>query len=142
VASARVPWRGPAAAVRPPAAAFLGPQELDVRCDDVGRIALHALLVLVRGGLEPAFDEDLAPLGQVFAADFAELAERRDPVPLGALLFLPGGLVLPLLGGGDAEFGDRCPAGRVADLGVVPEAADDDDLVDASRDALQTLTGL
>ena len=29
VASARVPWRGPAAAVRPPAAGLLGP-ELDV----------------------------------------------------------------------------------------------------------------
>src|SRR5690606_39464133 len=97
-----------------------------------GAVALDAFLVSVLLGAQAALDVHLAPLAQVLAHDFRQAAEGLDPVPLGAFLVLAGLLVLPLLRGGDPDAADGHAAGRVADLGVGAEVADQDDLVDAT----------
>src|SRR5690606_9084302 len=100
--------------------------------DDVGAVALDAVLAGVLVGAQRAFDIDLAALLQVFAGDLRQAAEELDPVPLGAFLHLAGLLVLPRLGGGHADRGDGAPALGVFHVGVVAEVADEDDLVDAT----------
>src|SRR4029079_5855181 len=65
--------------------------------DDVGRVALDAVLVGVLVRAQRAFDVHLPALLEIFAGDLAELAEQHDAVPLGALLVLAGLLVLPAL---------------------------------------------
>src|SRR5690606_27626062 len=100
--------------------------------DDVGGVALDAVLAGVLVGTQRALDVDLAPLLEVFAGDLGQAAEELHPVPLGAFLHLPGLLVLPGFGGGHAERGDLAAALGVLDVGVVAEVADEDDLVDSA----------
>src|SRR5690606_31828251 len=106
-------------------------QHLHLAGDDVGAVALDAVLVGVLVGAQAALDVDLAALAQVLAHDLGQAAEGLDPVPFGAFLVLARLLVLPLLGGGDPDAADRHAAGGVAGLGIRPEVADQDDLVDA-----------
>src|SRR5690348_15122806 len=56
--------------------------------DDVGRVAFDAVLVGVFVGAQRTFDVDLPALLEIFAGDFAELAEQHDAVPFGAFLVL------------------------------------------------------
>ena len=73
--------------------------------NDLSGIALLAFLVLPLARLQATFDVDLAALLEVLARDLGKSAEEGDAMPLGALL-LRAGLVLPLIGGGDADVGD------------------------------------
>src|SRR5207253_3154449 len=67
---------------------------------DLGRVLLLAGLVLPFAGLQLALDVDLRALAQVLLGDPRQvLVEDHDVVPLGALLALAGGLVLPVLRG-------------------------------------------
>src|SRR5688572_6266149 len=105
-----------------------GAQHLHDVGDDLGRVLVGSVLVLPLARLEPPFHVHLAALLEVFAGDLGELAEEGHAVPLGLLLHLAV-LVLPLLGGGDADVGDRAALGHVARFRVAPEVADEDDLV-------------
>src|SRR5919109_1003892 len=69
------------------------PEHLQVIPDDLGRVALVALLVLPLAGAQAPLDVDLRALAQVLAGDLREAAEQRHPMPLGALLLLAGLLV-------------------------------------------------
>jgi hypothetical protein len=116
------------------ACAGAGPAASAEEPDRVGdylhlRALLTALLVLPLVGLEPALDVDLATLREVLAALLRLLPPDLDVVPLGLLLALPGLLVGPGAGGGDAEVGDCLAAGRVTNLGILSEVPDEDDLV-------------
>src|SRR5690606_31974048 len=51
--------------------------------DDVGVVALLAVVAGVLAVADPALDVDLRTLAQVFGRDLAELAEEGHPVPLG-----------------------------------------------------------
>src|SRR6185436_11683488 len=74
--------------------------------NDLGRVALVAVLVLVLAGANPSLDVDLRPLLQVFASDLGQAPEEGDAVPLGCLLHLAARLVLPAVGGRNADVGD------------------------------------
>ena len=54
--------------------------------DELGRVALLAVLVLLLAGLEAALDEDLAPLRRYSAVRSRERAPGHDAEPLGLLL--------------------------------------------------------
>ena len=71
-------------------------QELYLLRDDLGDVTLDAFLVIVGMRLQLALDVDLTALGEVFPTDFPELVPGHDTVPLGALLLLARGLVLPV----------------------------------------------
>jgi hypothetical protein len=71
---------------------------------DLGRIAVGARLVGPFAGLDLALEIDLGALAQIGFGDPAEiLVEDHDPVPFGPLLAVAV-LVLPALGGGDAQI--------------------------------------
>src|SRR5262249_13216836 len=95
-----------------------------------GDVALVAILVVVRAGLDPTLDVDLAALRQVFRAHLRALAPHDDAVPLGALLALPV-FVVPALARRDAQLADSLPAGRVSHLGICAEVAYENDLVNS-----------
>src|SRR5699024_10212429 len=67
--------------------------------DDLGGVAILAVLALPFAGAQAAFDVDFRALAQILAGDFSQAVEEHDPVPLGALLGLAGVLVLPRFGG-------------------------------------------
>src|SRR6185369_17419902 len=71
------------------------PEHLHPVADDLGRVALVAVLVLVFPRANAALDVDLRALLQIFARDFGEPAEERDAVPLGRFLHLAARLVFP-----------------------------------------------
>src|SRR5690606_14165778 len=99
--------------------------------DDVGVVALLAVVADVLAVADPALDVDLRAFAQVFGRDLGELAEEGHAVPLG--LFL--GVAVPVLahrGGGQADLGDGHAALGVAGFGIVAEIADKDRLVDAT----------
>src|SRR3972149_6839429 len=97
---------------------------------DFGGVAVLTLLVLPLAGAQAALDVDLRALLQVFARDLGQPAEERDAMPLGGFLLLAGRLVLPRVGGGDADVGDRLAAWQIARLRIPSEIAYDDHLVD------------
>src|SRR5438874_11501498 len=99
--------------------------------DDFGRIAVGAGLVLPLARLDLALEIDLGALAQIGFGDAAEIfVEDDDAVPLGPLLALAV-LVLPGLRRGDAQVHHLAAIVQRPALGVVPEIADQDDLVDA-----------
>src|SRR5690606_8668487 len=63
-------------------------------------------------------------------------------VPLGLFLALAGGLVAPLLGGGQRQVGDALARIEGADLRVLAQIADQNDLVDAARHRRILFVGL
>src|SRR5687768_17255937 len=74
---------------------------------DLRRIAVLAVLVLPLARAQAAFDIHLRALLEVLAGDGGEAPEESDAMPLGGLLHLAAGLVLPFVGRGDADIGDR-----------------------------------
>src|SRR5688500_3490277 len=54
------------------------PEHLHPVADDLGRVTLDAVLVLVLARADPALDVDLRPFLQVFAGDLGQPPEERD----------------------------------------------------------------
>src|SRR4051794_5646145 len=101
---------------------------------DLGRVFLLAGLIRVLAGLQLAFDVDLRALLQELLGDSRQVfVEDHHVVPLGALLALAGGLVLPGFRGGDSEIHYGVAGVEPPHLRVLAEVADQDDLVHASR---------
>src|SRR5437763_11625298 len=99
----------------------------------LGRVFFLALLVGPFAGLQGALDIDLRALAQVFLGNLDEaLVEDHDAVPLGALLALARDPVAPALARRQVQIGDADAVLGRADLGVAPEIADEDHLVDAA----------
>src|SRR5262245_46007933 len=112
------------------AAALAPSQHLHGVAADFGAVAVLAgLLVLPLARAQAALDVHLRAFLEVLAGDFRQAAEEGNAVPLGLLLHLAARLVLPAVGGGDADVGDRLAAGQIAGLGVCAEVADNDHLV-------------
>src|SRR5687768_2464896 len=109
----------PAAATAAAAAA----QHLHAVRDDLGGVLVLAFLVLPLAGADAALDVDRRAFLEVLAGDLRELAEEGDAVPLGVLLRFSR-LVLPLLGGRDADIGHRVAGRQIAGLRVPAEVAD------------------
>src|SRR5690554_656534 len=109
--------------------AATGVEHLHVVDHDLGGVAVLALPL---AGLQAALDVDLAALLQVLLGDLGQLVEHHHVVPLGALLALTGLLVHPGVGGRQAQVGDRRTGGQEANLGILSQVADEDDLVDAT----------
>src|SRR5882762_3912057 len=109
------------------------PEHLQVITDDLGRVAIVALLVLPFAGAQAALDVDLRALAQVLAGDFRQAPEERHAVPFGTLLLLTGLLVAPALTGCDAQVRHGRAGGHGAGLGVGPQVTDENDFVDATR---------
>src|SRR5690606_5288643 len=110
----------------PPAA-----EHLHLVGDDVGVVALHAIIAGVVAVADATLDVDLRALAQVLLHDLGQLAEENHAVPLGLLLRV----AVPVLansGGRQADPGDRHSALGVAGLGIVAEVANQDDLVDSA----------
>src|SRR4029079_11672695 len=84
---------------------------------------LAGFLVLPLARAQAAFDVDLGALLEVLARDLREPSEKGDAMPLGRLLHLAAGLVLPLVGGGDADVGDGFARGQIARLRVATEVS-------------------
>src|SRR5262249_820969 len=125
--------RGARARARAAAAATTAATEhLHVVTDDLGRIALVALLVLPLARAQAALDVHLRALAQVLGRNLRQAPEECDPVPLGALLLLPALLGAPALARGDAQVRDRGARGHGARLRVRAQIADENDLVDAA----------
>ena len=96
---------------------------------DLGAVAVLPFLVLPFARAETALDVDLRALLQVLAGDLRQAPEERHAVPLRGFLHLSRGLVLPAVGGGHADVGDRLAARQIARLRVRAEVAHQDDLV-------------
>src|SRR5882762_5512173 len=109
------------------------PEHLQVVTDDLGRVAIVALLVLPFAGAQASLDVDLRALAQVLAGDLRQAPEERHAVPFGALLLLTGLLVAPAFAGRDAQVRHGRAGGHGASLGVGPQVAYENDLVDATR---------
>ena len=107
-------------------------EELHGVRDHLCRVLLFALFVGPLAGLETTLDVALPTLLEVLAAQFAELSPDDDAVPLGAFLLLVAGLVRPGLAGRDVEVRDCLPGRREADLRVLAEVTDENDLVDSA----------
>src|SRR5690606_7587438 len=115
----------------PVAALAAAAEHLHLVGDDLGDVALLAVLAGELVVADRALDVDLAALAQVLAGDLAELAEQLDAVPFGALLDIALA-VLAHAGGGQAERGHGHAALGVFHVGVIAQVAHQDDLVHAS----------
>src|SRR3954471_23613896 len=95
-------WRGappppPAAARRLAGAAAPAAgaaEQHDAVAANLRGVALVAVLVVPLARLQPAFDVDLLPLGQILVERLGGLAPEHDAVPLRLLLALPR-LIVP-----------------------------------------------
>src|SRR5688572_1028320 len=96
------------------------------------RISLVAVLVVPLTGLQAPLDVDLLALGQVLLQALCLLAPENDAVPLCLLLLLIVAVV-PDLRRREIECGDGGAAGRIAELRIATEVADEDNLVDAAH---------
>ena len=97
-------------------------------------------LATARGlsALQATLHEYLLSLREVLLQALGLLAPQVDVVPLGSFL-RASRLVVPFLGGREAEFGDGRSARRVAQLGVTAQVADQNHFVDAAHESPQKL---
>ena len=110
-----------------------GQRRVEALQDDFGRIFVLTVLVLPLPGLERAFDINLRTLLQILLRDLAKpFIEDDDAMPLGLLLALASILVAPGIGGRDAQIDDRPTVLGAPDIGIRPEVAHQNDLVDAA----------
>src|SRR5690606_32706818 len=98
-------------------------EHLHVAGDDLGGVAVLAVLPLPFAGTQAPLHIHLGTLLQVLLGDLRQAVEEHHPVPLGALLGLPGVLVLPGFAGGDADVGDGATARHVAGFRVLAQIA-------------------
>src|SRR6185437_9672536 len=73
-------------------------QHLHFPCNDVRCVAFDAFLIGVLVRADAALDVNLFPFFEFSAGNPRGLPEKFHASPLGALWFLPGRFVLPLLG--------------------------------------------
>src|SRR5262245_16809879 len=100
---------------------------------DLGRIAVLAVLALPLARLQLAFDVNFGTLLQVLLGDPAQpFVEDHHGVPLCLFAPLSRRLIAPGLGGGDAQVGNGTAVLRTADLGILAEIANQNDLVDGT----------
>src|SRR5690606_6488626 len=92
--------------------------------DDVGVVALLAVVADVLAVADPALDVDLRAFAQVFGRDLGELAEEGHAVPLGLFLGVAVA-VLAHTGRREADLGHGHAALRVLRLRVVAQVADE-----------------
>jgi hypothetical protein len=79
--------------------------------------------------LDPPLDVEPVALVHPLLDDIDEPTEKGESMPLGLLLLLPG-TVGPAAVGGEGELGHPGPRRRGADLGIVPDVANEHDLVE------------
>src|SRR5262245_17588108 len=110
-----------------------GERAVEALQHDLGRIAVLAVLALPLARLQLAFDVNFGTLLQVLLGDPAQpFVEDHHGVPLCLFAPLSRRLVAPSLGGGNAQVGDGTAVLRTADLGILAEIANQDDLVDGT----------
>src|SRR5690606_21638110 len=107
-------------------------EHLHLARDDLGGVAILAVLVLPLASAQRSLDVDLRAFAQVLARDLAELVEQHDRVPLGALLLIASLAILPLLARREADVRDRFARWHGAGVGIGAEMADQNDLVDSA----------
>src|SRR5690554_2378049 len=90
---------------------------------DLGGVAVLAFLVLPLARLQTALDVDLTALAQVLRGDLGQPPEHHHVVPFGRLAALAAGLVLPGVGGRDAQIAQGVAAGHVARFRIAPQVA-------------------
>src|SRR3954463_11538402 len=101
---------------------------------DLGRVLLNAALVGPFAGLERALEVNFGALLQILLGNLAEpFVEDHDAMPLGLFLALAGRLVAPGFRSGNAQIRNRPPVLGTADLWILAEISNQNDLVDASR---------
>src|SRR3954454_17310750 len=96
---------------------------------DLGAVAVLALLVLPLARADAPLDIDLRALLQVLARDFGQATEESNAVPFGCLLHFSARLVLPAIGGGEANVRNRVAARQILCLRVRTEITDQNYLV-------------
>jgi len=126
-----MPAGGPGA-LRTGASPSAAAEQHDAVAANLGGVALVAVLVVPLPRLQAALDVDLLALHQVLAERLGGLSPEHHAVPLRFLLALSA-FVVPHLGGGHVEGGDRRASWCVTQLGVAPEIADENHFVDASH---------
>ncbi len=104
-------------------------EELDLVADHLRAPAVPTVAVLPLAGLESTFHVDLSPLVEEASGVLRVASEEHDAVPFGLVLPVPVP-VLAAVGRGDAEVADGRAAASGADLWVLSEVSDEDDLVD------------
>src|SRR5581483_7833180 len=97
-----------------------------------GGAPLDAFLVGVLVGLQAPFDVDLLALHEILGQRFSLLAPQVNVVPFGAFLALTR-LVVPHLGGRDAELRHGGAAWRVPQLRVAAQIANKNHPVHAAH---------
>src|SRR5262249_11895290 len=105
-------------------------EELHGVGDHLDGLALGAVLRLPLAPLEPSVDADGAALREVLRAVLALRAPDGDVEVVRLLRPLAGGGVLPARVHGEPEAADGHAAGRVPELRVAREVADEDDAID------------
>src|SRR5215510_12479623 len=109
---------------------------------DFGRVAVLAGLVLPFARLKLPLDVNLRALLQILLSNAGEvLVEDDHAVPLGLFAPLAGRLVAPVLAGGYPQIDDRPPIVGLADFGVGPGIAVENDLVDRSGHGMRPPRG-
>src|SRR5690606_41640552 len=93
-------------------------EHLHVAGAGLGGVAVLAVLPLPFAGAQAPFHIDLGALFQVLLGDLRQAVEEHHPVPLGALLGLPGVLVVPGFAVRDADAGDGATARHVASIAM------------------------
>ena len=101
---------------------------LDGVGNELGGVALLAVLAFPLARLEATLDVDLVALAQVLGGKLSLLAPAHDAEPLGLFLALALG-VLVVAVDRNRELGHGLAAGRVAHLGVTTQVTDDHALV-------------
>jgi hypothetical protein len=112
-------------------------EELHIIGDDLGDVAFVAVFVVVVSGLDPTFDIDLAPFGQVLGTDLCSLSPDHDAVPFRPILTLSI-LVVPALAGGQAQFADSLSTGGVTHIGIGTEMSYENNFVDSTSHGVLT----
>ncbi len=113
-------------------AALPGVEHLQIVDDDLRDVTILTALVLPLASLQAALDVDFRALAHVLLRDLGKAAENDQAVPLRALLLLAALLVGPGVTGGEVDVADWRAGLGEADLGILTDVADQDDLVDAS----------
>ncbi len=97
----------------------------------LGGAALLAFFVFPITSLQSSFDVDGSALGEVLATVLGGPTPDHDPVPLSLFDFFTAAFVRPVLACREAEISYRLTVLGIAEFGVAPEVADENDLVDA-----------